>query len=318
VTMTRILSIDGGGIRGIIPATVLSEIERRTGRHTAELFDVIAGTSTGGILACGLTLRDATGRPARTAAELVSMYLDEGQRIFPHELLGRIRSLVDEKYPRRGIESVLRRYMGDARLGDAFTEIVVTAYDIERRRPFFFRSARARADAHHDFPLWMVARATSAAPSYFEPFLLPAEPPDDHYALVDGGVFANNPAMCAYVDAYAGRAHRDGVLMVSLGTGSLTRPLPYEKVREWGLLQWTRPILDVVFDGVSDATDYQLLQILGAENHHRLQVELDVASDAMDDVDPENLHNLVLEGDRLVGERSAEIDVICARLTAGG
>ena len=106
--------------------------------------------------------------------------------------------------------------------------------------------------------------------------------------------------------------------MVSLGTGSLTRPLPYEKVRDWGMLQWTRPILDVVFDGVSDATDYELLQILGPKNHHRLQVELDAASDAMDDTDPENLHNLVLEGDRLVRDRTEEIDVICARLTAVG
>ncbi|TMD99754.1 MAG: patatin, partial [Chloroflexi bacterium] len=108
MTMTRILSIDGGGIRGIIPATVLSEIERRTGRHVAELFDVIAGTSTGGILACGLTLPDSAGHPARTAAELVRMYVDEGPRIFPHEFLGRIRSLVDEKYPQKGIESVLQ------------------------------------------------------------------------------------------------------------------------------------------------------------------------------------------------------------------
>lgn len=317
MTMTRILSIDGGGIRGIIPATVLAEIERRTGRHIADLFDVIAGTSTGGILACGLTIPDATGHPTVTAADLVRMYVDEGPRIFPHEFLGRIRSLVDEKYPQKGIESVLQRYMGDAMLSGTLTELVVTAYDIERHMPFFFRTARARDDARYDFPLRMVARATSAAPSYFEPFLLPAQP-DGHYALVDGGVFANNPAMCAYVDAWAGRARRDEVLMVSLGTGSLTRPLPYEKVRDWGLLQWTRPILDVVFDGVSDATDYQLLQILGPENHHRLQVELDVASDAMDDVKPENLHNLVLEGDRLVRDRSDEIDVICARLTEGG
>ena len=318
MTTTRILSIDGGGIRGIIPATVLSEFERRTGRHIADLFDVIAGTSTGGILACGLTLPDSTGHPAHTAAELVRMYVDEAPRIFPHEFLGAIRSLVDEKYPQKGIESVLRSYMGDAMLSDTLTEIVVTAYDIERRQPFFFRTRRARVDARYDFPLWMVARSTSAAPSYFEPFLLPARPPDDRHALVDGGVFANNPAMCAYVDAYAGRARRNEVLMVSLGTGSLTRPLPYEKVKDWGLLQWTRPVLDVVMDGVSDATDYQLLQILGPENHHRLQVELDAASDAMDDVDPDNLHNLVLEGDRLVRDHSEEIDVICARLLAVG
>jgi predicted acylesterase/phospholipase RssA len=315
VATTRILSIDGGGIRGIIPATVLAEIERRTGRHVADLFDVIAGTSTGGILACGLTIPDATGGPSRSASELVDMYVKEGPRIFPHEFLGGLRSLVDEKYPHKGIEAVLQQYMGGTMLSDAVTEIIVTAYDIERRGPFFFRSARARVDRRYDFPMRMVARSTSAAPTYFEPFKLPAQPPDAYYALVDGGVFANNPAMCAYVDAYAGQARRGEVLMVSLGTGSLTRPLPYDEVKDWGLLQWARPILGVAFDGVSSATEFQLQQILGADNH-RLQATLDIASDDMDNVTPENLHNLVLQAEGLVRDRSDEIDAICARLTA--
>jgi predicted acylesterase/phospholipase RssA len=316
MALTRILSIDGGGIRGIIPATVLAEIERRTGRRVADIFDVIAGTSTGGILACGLTMPDATGRPAHAASELVDMYVSEGPRIFPHEFLGRLRSLVDEKYSQKGIEAVLQQYLGDTMLSEAVTDIIVTAYDIERRRPFFFRSARAKVDRLYDFPMRMVARSTSAAPTYFEPFRLPAEPPDGHYALVDGGVFANNPAMCAYVDAYAGKARHGEVLMVSLGTGSLTRSLPYDEVKDWGLLQWTRPILGVAFDGVSTATDYQLQQILGPDNHHRLQAELDIASDDMDNVSPENLHNLVLQAEGLIRERSGEIDAVCARLTA--
>lgn len=314
--MVRILSIDGGGIRGIIPASVLAEIERRTGRRIAELFEVIAGTSTGGILACGLTLPDASGSPAHSAADLVRMYAAEGPRIFPHEFLGRLRSLIDEKYSQKGIEAVLQQYMGDATLKDALTEIMVTAYDLERRRPFFFRSARARVDPRYDFPLRMVARATSAAPTYFEPFRLPAAPPDDHFTLVDGGVFANNPAMCAYVDAHAGRARVDEVLMVSLGTGSMTRPLLYDEVRDWGLLQWARPILDVVLSGISAATDYQLGQILGPDNHHRLETELDIASDSMDDASTPNLEKLALQAERLIRDRSAEIDAICARLTA--
>jgi hypothetical protein len=103
--------------------------------------------------------------------------------------------------------------------------------------------------------------------------------------------------------------------MVSLGTGSLTRPLPYDEVKDWGLLQWARPILGVAFDGVSSATEFQLQQILGADNH-RLQATLDIASDDMDNVTPENLHNLVLQAEGLVRDRSDEIDAICARLTA--
>jgi patatin-like phospholipase/acyl hydrolase len=317
VATTRILSIDGGGIRGIIPASVLAEIERRTGRRIADLFEVIAGTSTGGILACGLTVPGAGGKPAHTAASLVSMYISEGPRIFPHEFLQGLRSLVDEKYPQQGLESVLQKYVGDTRLKSAVTDVVVTAYDIERRMPFFFRSARARGNARYDFPLWMVARSTSAAPTYFEPFKLPASPPDTgYYALVDGGVFANNPAMCAYVDASAGRARRTQVFLVSLGTGSMTRPILYKDAKDWGLLQWARPILDVVFDGVSETTDFQLQQILGARGYHRLQADLDIASDNMDDVSAGNLENLVKQANTLISARSDEIDAICARLTA--
>src|SRR5260370_14051654 len=143
--------------------------------------------------------------------------------------------------------------MGAPMLSHAVTDISVPEYDSERRAPFFFRGAGARVDRRYDFPMRMVARSTSAAPTYFEPFKLPAQPPDAYYALVDGGVFANNPAMCAYVDAYAGQARRGEVLMVSLGTGSLTRPLPYDEVKDWGLLQWARPILGLAFDAVSSA-----------------------------------------------------------------
>ena len=192
VTMTRILSIDGGGIRGLVPATVLAEIERRTGRHVAELFDVIAGTSTGGILACGLTLPgDGAHRraPPRSWCGCTST---TGRRSPRMSSWGRCARSSTRNTRTRG-SRVLRHYMGDALLSGCVTDVLVTAYDIERRRPFFFRSARARVDRSYDFPLWMVARSTSAAPSYFEPFLLPAEPPEGHYALVDGGSSPTTP-----------------------------------------------------------------------------------------------------------------------------
>jgi patatin-like phospholipase/acyl hydrolase len=312
----RVLSIDGGGIRGVIPAAVLAEIELRTGRVVPELFDLVAGTSTGGIIALGLTLPGPNGAPRWRAADLLGLYRREGDKIFSRSVWQRIRTadgVLDEKYPADGLEAALLRYFGDARLRDALTPVLVPAYELERRKPFFFRSTRAAADPTYDFFTREVARATSAAPTYFEPPELVNDADGQRYALVDGGVFANNPALCAYAEVLA--QHRAaGAIVVSLGTGQLNRPIHHRDAKDWGLLGWARPILDVVFDGVSDTIDYELEQLLGPERHVRLQIELVGASDNMDDATPENIANLERKAQELIVEHDEEIARVCAAL----
>jgi len=310
-----ILSIDGGGIRGIIPAMVLEEIEKRTGRRIADLFDVIAGTSTGGLIALGLASPGNESVPTFTARDLVELYEDDGETIFPHALFGRLRQLGDEKYSAEGLEEVLREKFGDVRLKDALTGVLIPAYDIERRDTVFFRSQRAEAEpGTHDFAMRHVARATSAAPTYFEPLRLPAGGSRADYTLVDGGVFANNPGMCAYVDDYAGEARPENTLLVSLGTGQLTRPLPYGEAKHWGVAGWGRRILDVVFDGVSDTVNYQLAQIL-EERYYRFQTDLDKGQDDLDDASEANIQNLKIEAEQLIDKEAAKLSEVCSKLT---
>ncbi len=169
-----------------------------------------------------------------------------------------------------------------------------------------------------------VARATSAAPTYFEPAKLEGEGPADYYALVDGGVFANNPAMCAYVEARrileAEGAAASDVLVVSLGTGQLTDRLRYEEAAGWGLLGWARPLIDVVFDGVSDTVDFQLKELLPPSKDHtrryyRFQRELVEVSDAMDNVSPQNLHDLKLLAAAMIHDEDEKLSELCERLT---
>jgi patatin-like phospholipase/acyl hydrolase len=315
----RILAIDGGGIRGLIPAVVLADLERRTGRRTAEMFDLIAGTSTGGIVACGLTRPDDNGAPTFTAADLIGLYESEGPEIFHTSLLKRIESVggyVDERYDDHGLNAALRRYLDGTHLSEAVTDLFITAYDIERREAFFFRSARARTDPAQDFGFVDAARATSAAPTYFEPVRVSDVAGAASYALVDGGVFALNPAMCAYAElAAAGRAGEID-LVVSLGTGSHTRRLPFEDVRGWGQLEWARPLIDVVFDGVAQTVDFELGSLLGPEHYVRLQTRLTEASDDLDDASDRNLEALRREGARLVEERAADLERIAGLLTS--
>ena len=280
--MRKILSIDGGGIRGVIPAAVLVEIEERTGRPVAELFDLIAGTSTGGLLA--------------------------------------LESVLEEKYPSRGIERVLAQYFGDTMLSESLTEILVTSYDIERRSPFFFRRSRAREREGWDWQMRQAARATSAAPTYFEPVKLQDRNSSEYYALVDGGVFANNPAMCAYAEARTLWPDEEDFLVVSLGTGELTRSLPYEEVKGWGLALWAQPILNVVFDGVADTVDYQLRELLASEGddrrYYRFQTVLDIGKDDMDDASRTNIAALKTKAREIISENDAALETLCAKLIA--
>ena len=331
-TPFRVLSLDGGGIRGVIPALILHELERRTGQPICDLFDLIAGTSTGGVLALGLTCPDPgsvaddpAGRPAPlyTAEDIAELYARDGRRIFRRSLWHRLRSmgvLAEEKYESSGVDDVLARTFGDARLTHALAPILVTAYDLELRRPHFFKSHKAHLDARRNFKMRDAARATAAAPTYFEPARVRPTEEEDWLTLVDGGVFANNPAACALVESMAfwGRDPRE-VLLLSLGTGQYTKPILFEEARGWGLARWAQPILDVVFDGVNDTVDYQVASLLtpfdGSVGYTRIQAQIAQHLESMDDVDPMNLRALRLIAKGLIHEHDEALDRWAEALT---
>jgi patatin-like phospholipase/acyl hydrolase len=321
--MIKILSIDGGGIRGIIPAVVLAEIEKRTKRSIASLFHLIAGTSTGGILALGLSIPKTPAGPLYAASHLLELFERQGARIFSRGIfhtLAACGNLRRAKYSSAGIEQVLMDYFGNSRLGDAATDVLIASYEIERSFPFFFRSAIARERSDYDFPAREVARATSAAPTYFEPMKLLTGTYTDHYTLIDGGVCANNPAACALVEALSTHGDAGDFLVVSLGTGELTRCLPYQQTRDWGIVGWAIPVLDVVFDGASRTVDYQLRQLLPGtsarcKRYYRFQTTLDNHNHRLDNASPENITALKALAYNLVDRQSAELDNLCAKLT---
>lgn len=317
----RILSIDGGGIRGIIPARVLAEIEDRSGRPISKLFDLIAGTSTGGIIACALATPTLDGSPRYSAGHVGELYAREGPRIFHRSLRHRIRSLegyLGPKYDPDALTGILEDELGDARLTDTLTDVLLTAYDLEGRRPYFFKSTRARVEPGRDAPLRVAALATSSAPSYFPPVLWEADTEDGSGTLVDGGVFATNPAMSAYAEMR--RDHPAArLLVVSLGTGEQTRPIPFQAARGFGRVKWATRILDVVFDGVADTTDYHLRHLIG-DRYRRLQIELGtgMGSDDLDDASEGNIDRLRRTAESLVRDRSEDIDAIIAAVAPGG
>src|ERR671911_2517793 len=322
--MKKVLSIDGGGIRGIIPAMVLAEIERRTGKLTSESFDLVAGTSTGGILALGLTKPGQGGKAQYSAETLIELYETEGGKSFDLSVWHQLQSVggfAEEKYPSKGIEEVAKRYFDDFPLAEALTEVLVTAYEIERRGPWFFKRRHARdQDRKGDnFLMREVARATSAASTYFEPLQLEWGPYGER-AFIDGGVHSNNPAMCAYVEAIKIYPEED-ILVVSLGTGEPTREMSYEEVKGWGLALWAQPILNVVFDGVSDTVDYQLKELLSTEEgdarrYYRFQTVLKIGNDDMDDAGATNIAALKAKAQEIIDKPDTALETLCAQLIA--
>jgi predicted acylesterase/phospholipase RssA len=333
-TKYSLLALDGGGIRGAMPARILQEIEERTGRPVCELFDLVAGTSTGGILALGLTKPAATGGgPAYAAADLLRLYVDRGAEIFPPSLVRKIRSLgglADVRYPAGPIEALMRDRFGTTMLSEALVEVVIPSYDLSAPRPFFFKRSYSQERDSWNVEMWKAARATSAAPTYFEPAQLPAFEDEGDHALVDGGLFANNPTASAYADAVALWPGAVEIHVVSIGTGRPPAarrdrgagiPVSYGHARHWGLARWAHPILDVVFDGVANAVEYQMERLCrhgdaGAPRYHRIQGPLQTAHHALDDASAENIARLLADTEAILRdpEVAASLDRICAML----
>lgn len=331
---TRILSIDGGGIRGIIPGQVLTVLESKLQQlsgnpdmRLADAFDLIAGTSTGGILTCLFLCPDQkTGRPRFSAENAVDLYLQYGDDIFDVSLFKSIRSLgglTDEKYSAAPFERILRQYFGDLRLGQLLKPCLVTAYDITRRAAKFFNSADvAKHGPGRDFYVRDVARATAAAPTYFEPANVVALDMKV-YPLIDGGVFANNPAMCACVEAFSFNPQLNvkDLRVLSLGTGVADRPYHYSEARDWGKLEWAVPVLDILMSGAAETVDYQLRSLFKSadcpDQYLRLQVDLAQSPDvdsAMDNASEKNMRALKATGRRLAANFDAPLTAFAKSL----
>ena len=240
----KALAIDGGGIRGLIPALVLAEIERRTGRPIADH----GRPDRRHVDGRHHRLRAGEAGPAAGRREIAAIYEQDGPEIFDRSALKIITSAdgyTDERYESDGLVASLERHLGAARLTEATVRVLLTVYDIEARQALLLSNT-------DDVSMVDAAHATSAAPTYFEPVRLGAR------TLIDGGVFAINPAVFAFAEAGAAPD-----LLLSLGTGSHTRRLPYDDVKDWGRLEWAVPIIDVVFDGSADAVDAQLQALAG-------------------------------------------------------
>ena len=282
--MRRILSIDAGGVRGIIPATILAEVEARTGQPVSSLFDFFAGTSTGGMLVLSLNRPVMPGcpRPLSSATEVAGLFCEWGNRAFGNKLL-KLNQPIEESG--NGIEGLFREFFGEALLSDSIKPTLVTAFDLTTGQPVFLSSAEAaRNVGGSDVLMRQAARATTAVSPHFSPLRLSLSDAPFGRAreacLIDGSLFASNPAICALAEARSLFPGEDDHLLISLGCGEASQ----QKKR--------RRIFDFYLSAQSACVDSQMRAFLPPQRYIRIQPDLAPGCDRIDDTSEQNLRAL--------------------------
>ncbi|AFY57133.1 patatin [Rivularia sp. PCC 7116] len=306
----HILALDGGGVRGLVTAVILERLEKKLQKHQPDkqlrdYFDVISGTSTGSLIACALS-------KGLNAREIKDFYVHNSQNIFPpskiliHSILNWVRLGSSHPiYSDEGLKMVLKYIFGNLKFGELTKPTIVTSYDTYNRQAVVFKNTKI---AHQDIPVWEICRASSAAPIGFPGYEMKhkafiedwrsqgyAIPDSSGIPLIDGGVFANNPALCAIAERLrwnkelpdnpkwnsliSEQVNQRDIIVASFGTGQHVKKIGAKQVKQWGALEWLSPrydlpLLDVLFDGAGDAVCYIAEQIIG-NTYFRFQPHFD-------------------------------------------
>ena len=312
----RVLSVDGGGIRGIIPARILRELEIRADKPLTKLFDLGVGTSTGGIIVVAASLVDDYGKPIFPAEAMIDLYLNKGSEIFDVSTARKILSgdgLFKAKIDRTNIDKLLEEYFTDYKLSDAFFPIAVTSYDLDTARPHIWSTLDSWKNAKHDAYMKDVAGATSAAPTYFSPKPIVMKDGATHY-FIDGGMFQNNPQIVPLLEVIKldAKIDRSDMLMISIGTGSAELALKGKDLVDAGIIGWMQGarLIDVMMDGASDFSDLEGNIIYP----HRYRIQVDISKELSEMDKPENAPLLLAAAEDWISKNSSMLDKIVDEL----
>lgn len=319
-------------------------MEAEASRPIAELFDLMVGTSVGGLTVLAMATPDTEGGPGHSAASLTDFFTDRRQQVFPSAAnaagsgapnkraqvarvmrtvaaaLGLSPGLGNARYPSGGYENALHEYFGNTLLSEALTPVVVTAYDARAQEPVYFRSADAVSHSELDAEMATVARAGTAAPTYFPPHAMTWAGKDR--VFFDGGVFANSASLVAFIEArrhaLAGDLDPDNLILVSLGSGRQVEPSTETRQRlarkNWYQLSTT--LLKGIEVGQQD-THERLLEDLLGDGYRRFQPSLpNGALFATDDARDAGLKRLANLAEEAVQAHGSELEKLVAELTS--
>jgi patatin-like phospholipase/acyl hydrolase len=259
----RILALDGGGIRGIFTASFLATLEDLKHRPVGEFFDLIVGTSTGGIIG----LATAFGIPAR---QVLDLYLERGKRVF-HRPRG-LGMLFRPRYRNRALEQAICEMFGNRAINDARTPVCIPSYELTNSYPRVWKDEHA-ADLlwWGDQPAWRIALATSAAPLYFPAIQVLAG--DSH---IDGGLYANNPVLLGITEAVRTFSQPlEQIRVLSIGAGERAERIPHERARRMGLWHWKTKMYEHMLIGQARIAHEVARRLLTEGQYERVNIPLE-------------------------------------------
>ena len=292
----RILSLSGGGIRGLIICKILVRLEQLLAENTgnkdarvADYFDMVCGVSTGGIITLlslipGTMTSHGSQHPKYSAQQILDIYLAEYKNIFKASW-----SLWGAKYVTSGIEAIGNKYGGIMTLSQLCKNSLLISYDLDKRKPHFFTPKQ-------DFYIKDVMRATCAAPTYFAPAEITSLD-GQIYHLIDGGTVANNPSICGLssvlknVINHNSKNLKEDIFLLNISCGQNRDVYAYSKVQYWGKLEWIEPLINILIDGNMECVNTELHHMLG-DNYVQLDPPLVKASEALDDCSEKNVEML--------------------------
>jgi hypothetical protein len=319
----------GGGVRGIIPARLIQEIEERTRHHTVDLFDVFAGVSSGAIVAAALNCPSAVGSltPMHTAEKIVQLFKDDAATIFPasspYNPVEWVKQLFWPKYSADGLHKVLEKYCGNLHLSEGIKEIVIPVAEMPQRQPWWFTKSgiftngplqEAVTAKSHEILLVDVLEATTAAPSYFPYKAIKIG--DQTYNFMDGGTFANNPSVigkCYARSIYGSKRH---YLFSSFGTGV---PPAHQEINgdsNSGLLYWARhfPTAALNLTSRESALEMQVFFSGNEDKLYQCQPVIDEKDYILDSCDPAVLDALLLSAEQFIEKNEEMIRTLSQKL----
>ncbi|XP_007047215.2 PREDICTED: patatin-like protein 1 [Theobroma cacao] len=341
--LITILSIDGGGVRGIIPGVILAKLESELQNidgedaRLADYFDVIAGTSTGGLITTMVAAPNENDRPLYAAKDIVPFYLENSPKIFPQMsgVLGwaakLLKVLTGPRYDGKYLRKLIRGILGTTKLHQTLTSVAIPTFDITKLQPTIFSTYQIPINPDMDAPLADICIGTSAAPTYFPPYYFKNN--KEEFNLIDGGIAANNPTLVAIREVtkqimkenpnFSDMDPLDYTrfLVISLGGGSnrLEKKYSAKEASKWGVICWLfennhTPIIDCYSEASKDMVDYHnsvVFEALHSEDKY-LRIDDDTLRGELASVDAatkENMDNLVKVGEDLLKKTVTRINL---------
>nr|XP_024378379.1 patatin-like protein 6 isoform X2 [Physcomitrium patens] len=293
-----VLSLDGGGMHGIIPARLLAHLEellkQKSGDQDARIadyFDVVTGTSVGGLIATMLFTGDENSRPLFRAEEAWRLMAERGREVFKKVSRSSVWSKLRWKssktswFSAKSLEQVFKEYLmrkdGSAlTLRDTIKPVLIPCYDLATAAPFLFSRADALESQTWDFNLWEICRATTATPPFFPPACVTSVDGNTSCTAIDGRVVMHNPTAAAITHVLHNKREFpfvrgvEDLLVLSLGTGQIDQTYMYDTVRGWGTMQWVKSLAKIVLDGVADTVDHTISMAFGEHRKHYLRIQM--------------------------------------------